>query len=108
AKEEGPLASPDAVAPILRVVSGLDAACQGGTLHRDVKPSICFVDTDGTVKVGDFGLSMLTQDLPLPAAGAVHATPGFASPEQLPGHPLDVPSDIYALPPTPYCLLTPH
>lgn len=103
---EGPLAEPDAVDTILQVVSGLDAACQAGILHRDVKPSNCFVDTDGTVKVGDFGLSILTQDMPLPAAGAVHATPGFASPEQLRGHPLDVRSDIYAVGATLYHLLT--
>ena len=31
-----------------------------GVLHRDVKPSNCFVDVDGGVKIGDFGLSIST------------------------------------------------
>ena len=37
----------------------------GGDLHRDIKPSNCFVDADGAVKVGDFGLSIstLTRDV---------------------------------------------
>jgi serine/threonine protein kinase len=29
-------------------------------LHRDIKPSNCFIDRDGVVKVGDFGLSIST------------------------------------------------
>jgi eukaryotic-like serine/threonine-protein kinase len=57
---EGPLPIEDAVAAVLDIIGGLDAAQASGVLHRDIKPSNCFVDHDGTVKVGDFGLSIST------------------------------------------------
>ena len=48
------------MAAILDVIGGLDAAQAAGILHRDIKPSNCFIDADGAVKVGDFGLSIST------------------------------------------------
>ena len=54
-KERGPLPPAAAVDAILQMIAGLDAMHAVGVLHRDVKPSNCFVDADGTVKVGDFG-----------------------------------------------------
>ena len=60
-REQGPLPPAAAVDAILQVIAGLDAAYAGGILHRDVKPANCFIDRDGTVKVGDFGLSIPTQ-----------------------------------------------
>jgi serine/threonine protein kinase len=59
-KQRGSLPPAQAVDAILQVVSGLEAAADAGVLHRDIKPSNCFVDADGTVKVGDFGLSIST------------------------------------------------
>ena len=99
----------EAIDVILQVISGLEAAHLAGVLHRDIKPSNCFVDVDGTVKVGDFGLSISTLArgvTQLTAPGTVHATPQFASPEQLRGQPLDVRADIYAVGATLYYLLT--
>ena len=57
---EGPLPPTEAVDAVLDIIGGLDAAQAAGILHRDIKPSNCFVDSDGTVKVGDFGLSIST------------------------------------------------
>jgi eukaryotic-like serine/threonine-protein kinase len=67
------------------------------------------VDSDGTVKIGDFGLSISTlsrEETQLTAAGSFLGTPSFASPEQLEGKKLDVRSDIYAVGATLYYLLT--
>ena len=106
---DGPMAPPAAVDGILQVVAGLDAALACGILHRDVKPSNCFVEPDGTVKVGDFGLSIpvLAPDVTQPGEMATfQGTPQFAAPEQLRGQRLDVRADIYAVGATLYYLLT--
>lgn len=102
--ERGPLSAPDAVAAIVDIISGLDAAVSAGILHRDIKPSNCFVDADGSVKVGDFGLSIPTGGRD--TEGTFMGTPQFASPEQLRGDALDVRSDIYAVGATLQYLLT--
>jgi serine/threonine protein kinase len=59
-KKSGPLAVTEAVDAVLDVISGLEAAFARGVLHRDIKPSNCFVCPEGSVKVGDFGLSVST------------------------------------------------
>ena len=106
-ENEGPLAPVEAIDVILQVVSGLEAAHDAGVLHRDIKPSNCFVDVDGAVKVGDFGLAIpALEHISLTAIGTVQGTPQFASPEQLRGKPLDVRSDIYSVGATLYYLLT--
>src|SRR5205085_4121757 len=73
-------------------------------LHRDVKPSNCFVHRDGRVLVGDFGLSVAAAGHGT-STGTVLGTPGFASPEQLRGDRLDVRSDIYSVGATLFYLL---
>jgi eukaryotic-like serine/threonine-protein kinase len=105
---EGPLPPAVAVSAVLDIIGGLDAAHAAGILHRDIKPSNCFVDGDGSVKVGDFGLSIstLARDVHQQLATGFEGTPQFAAPEQLRGEPLDVRADIYAVGATLYYLLT--
>lgn len=105
---QGPLPTAVAVDLILQVIDGLEATASAGILHRDVKPSNCFVAADGTVKVGDFGLSISTRSVEsqLTLEGAMLGTPAFAPPEQVIGEPLDVRSDIYSTGATLYFLLT--
>ncbi|HVW05544.1 MAG TPA: protein kinase [Vicinamibacterales bacterium] len=106
---EGAMPPAAAASAVLDIIGGLDAAQAAGILHRDIKPSNCFVDEEGAVKVGDFGLSIstLTRDVrhDLATAG-FEGTPQFAAPEQLRGEPLDVRADIYAVGGTLYYLLT--
>ena len=108
-KEHGPLAVTEAVDAILDVISGLEAAFARGVLHRDIKPSNCFVSPDGSVKVGDFGLSVSTlarTDTFVTAHGKILGTPAYASPEQLRGDTVDLRADIYSVGATLYTLLT--
>lgn len=108
-REGGPLPMGEAVDAILQVIAGLEAAHAVGILHLDIKPSNCFIEPSGTVKVGDFGLSISTLsrgDSALTLAGSLLGTPEFSSPEQLRGEELNVRSDIYSVGMTLYYLLT--
>jgi len=108
-KKRGPLPTTEAVDAILDVIAGLEAACAAGVLHRDVKPSNCFLSPDGSVKIGDFGLSVSTlakDDSYVTATGVIMGTPAYASPEQLRGDNLDVRADIYSVGATLFTLLT--
>ena len=108
-KQRGPLPVAEAVDAILDVISGLEAAFACGVLHRDIKPSNCFISPEGSVKVGDFGLSVSTlarTDTFVTAHGKIMGTPAYASPEQLRGDPLDVRADIYSVGATLFTLLT--
>lgn len=105
----GTLPVPEAVEAMLQVIAGLEAAEAAGVLHRDIKPSNCFVAADGTIKVGDFGLSVSTLthgESLLTTTGTVLGTPAYASPEQLRGEELNRASDIYSVGATFYHLLT--
>ena len=96
----GPLA-PERIAEVGRqICAGLEAAHAKGIVHRDLKPANLLVTRDGAIKIVDFGVAKLL-DGPAPAglteAGAVLGTPGYMSPEQLRGQPVDARSDLFSL-----------
>jgi hypothetical protein len=108
-KTDGPIPPAEAVDAALQLLSGLQAASAIGILHRDVKPSNCFVDGDGVVKIGDFGISRSlrpSEEGTFSTRTRFAATPAYASPEQLRGAALDARADIYSLGATLYELLT--
>jgi hypothetical protein len=105
-RRQGPLRPDQAVAYTLDVLDGLLAAHRAGILHRDVKPSNCFLTADGRVKVGDFGLAKsLAGGAHLTRTGTFLGTPLYASPEQIKGQPVDPRTDVYSLAATLYYLL---
>jgi serine/threonine protein kinase len=108
-KDRGPMPVPVAVDAILQIIAGLEAAQAIGILHRDIKPGNCFEDADGSIKIGDFGLSISTAaraETNITAAGTIVGTPAFCSPEQLRGGELNVRSDMYSVGGTLFYLLT--
>ncbi|MBZ5500509.1 MAG: protein kinase [Acidobacteriia bacterium] len=106
-KSKGRLPVTEAVDQILEIIDGLEAAHKVGVLHRDMKPSNCFLDEAGRAKVGDFGLSRTLEcDSKLTITGSFLGTPSYASPEQVRGRDLDVRTDIYSVGATLYALLT--
>jgi uncharacterized RDD family membrane protein YckC len=105
--QQGPLPIATAVAKILDVIDGLAEAHALGVIHRDVKPSNCFVMPDGRVKIGDFGLAKsLQRDMSITRTGSFIGTPLFASPEQIKGEAIDFRTDVYSVAATLYYLLT--
>jgi hypothetical protein len=108
-RARGPLPIGEAVDCVLQIIEGLSAAQRIGILHRDVKPSNCFIGEGGAVKIGDFGLSISTAvrtEPALTATGAFLGTPAFCSPGQLRGEELNVHSDMYSVGATLFYLLT--
>lgn len=96
--EFGKLPIQRAVDVTLDVIDGLAAAHELGVVHRDVKPANCFVEENGRVKIGDFGLSKsLLGDVETTQMGSFMGTPCFASPEQIRGERIDERSDVYSL-----------
>jgi serine/threonine protein kinase len=105
-QQAGPLPPREAIGKILDVIDGLIEAHHVGIIHRDVKPSNCFVDSGGRVKIGDFGLSKaLGGDVHLTRTGAFVGTPLYASPEQIKCEPTDERTDVYSTAATLYYLL---
>lgn len=106
-EEEGPLEVSRAVDFMLEAIDGLAVAHDVGIVHRDFKPSNCFLDDDGKAKVGDFGLAKsFYGDVALTQTGAFVGTPQFAAPEQLRSGHVDARTDIYAVGGTLFYLLT--
>ncbi len=107
-ERQGPLPQTGAVLKIMDVIEGLEEAHKLGVIHRDVKPSNCFLDLEDRVKIGDFGLSksLVASDSNLTRTGSFLGTPHYASPEQIKGEVIDERSDVYSVAATLFFLLT--
>ena len=104
--KRGPLPFAEAIPLVLQCIDGLIEAHSRGMIHRDVKPANCYLDDQGNVKIGDFGLARsLVSDSELTRTGSFLGTPLYASPEQILGEKIDEQSDIYSLAATIYFLL---
>jgi serine/threonine-protein kinase len=94
----------------IEIAGALAAAHRAGLVHRDLKPSNVMLTSDEHVKVLDFGLAKQMsssegstvsrpsglddlQTIP----GQMLGTPGYMSPEQFLGQPIDHRTDIYSI-----------
>jgi hypothetical protein len=78
-----------------QMCAGLQAAHEKGVLHRDLKPANIMIDGRGSVRIMDFGLAGLAEELRSDKGRA--GTPAYMAPEQLAGKGVTVRSDLYAL-----------
>jgi tRNA A-37 threonylcarbamoyl transferase component Bud32 len=78
-----------------QMCAGLAAAHDHGVLHRDLKPGNIMLDGRGRVRVTEFGLAALAENLSGEEASA--GTPAYMAPEQLAGTEVTIRSDIYSL-----------
>lgn len=89
--------SPTKVAQIAsQVAQALSIAHRHEIIHRDIKPQNIMVQSDGNIKVMDFGIAR-AKNSHLTADNSVLGTAHYVSPEQTQGKPLAATSDIYSL-----------
>ena len=87
-----------------KICAGLAAAHERGVLHRDLKPANIMIDGRGQVRITDFGLAALAQEV---ALGDIRSgTPAYMAPEQKAGREVTARSDIYSLGLTIYEMIT--
>lgn len=90
--------SPDRTLSIMgQTARGLAAAHAQGLVHRDIKPGNLLITPDGRVKITDFGIARLADQVPLTATGQVMGTAQYLAPEQATGQVATGSSDIYSL-----------
>ncbi len=103
-EDRGPFNLEEAVPVVLQCADALAVAHDKNIVHRDIKPENIMMDSQGVVKITDFGLAKtLSSDQ---KSTKVMGTPHFMSPEQFEGKSVDGRSDIYSLGVTFYFLLT--
>jgi len=90
---------------IRRLLDGLAYVHSEGIVHRDLKPSNILINSDGRVKICDFGIAH-SESSELTKVGDVLGSLHYMSPEQLIGMPVDARSDIYSVGVIAYELLT--
>ena len=96
--EKEKVLSPDRTLNIMsQTARALSAAHAQGLVHRDVKPGNLLITPQGRVKVTDFGIARLADQVPLTATGQVMGTAQYLAPEQATGQQATGSSDIYSL-----------
>jgi TolB-like protein len=96
---EGRLPIDEALRLAAELGDALDYAHSEGIVHRDVKPENILL-ARGHARLGDFGLARALEasgSRRVTGTGLAVGTPGYMSPEQASGGPVDGRSDIYAL-----------
>jgi serine/threonine protein kinase len=82
----------------MQTAQGLAAAHAQGLIHRDIKPANLLLENGlARVKITDFGLARMADDVGLTQQGVVAGTPEYMAPEQARGEVVDARCDLFSL-----------
>jgi serine/threonine-protein kinase len=82
---------------IAQTARALAAAHSRGLIHRDIKPGNLLITPDGRVKITDFGIARVGDQVPLTKTGQVMGTVQYLAPEQATGKVSTPATDLYSL-----------
>jgi serine/threonine-protein kinase len=82
---------------VAQTARALFAAHEEGMVHRDIKPGNLLITPDGHVKITDFGIARVADQVSLTATGQVMGTVQYLAPEQATGKQASPSTDIYSL-----------
>lgn len=94
--ERGQLSPSNVLGIARQACRGLEYAHGQAVVHRDIKTANLFVTTERVVKIMDFGLAKVLEEV-RGATTLISGTPYYMSPEQVLGHDVDHRSDLYSL-----------
>jgi response regulator RpfG family c-di-GMP phosphodiesterase/tRNA A-37 threonylcarbamoyl transferase component Bud32 len=90
---------------IRQLLDGIGHAHAEGVTHRDIKPSNILINSDGRIKISDFGIAHIEASK-LTQVGDVLGTPHYMAPEQFLGAEVDALADLFSIGVIAYELLT--
>lgn len=92
-----PLTYPRVVEIMLQVLSAVKEAHRHGIIHRDLKPQNILIDTEGNIKITDFGIAVAVAEDTMTRTNTLMGSVHYISPEQARGSIITKQSDIYSL-----------
>jgi len=78
-----------------QVCRALAYAHKNNVVHRDIKPANIIINKEGVIKIMDFGIAKLLEDISKDMT-SVSGTPLYMSPEQILGKAVDYQTDLYS------------
>lgn len=87
----------DVVYIMRQALKGIGYAHSKGFVHRDIKPSNIIMNSEGIVKIMDFGISKSLFEKGVTVTGSKVGTSLYMSPEQIKGNDVDYRADIYSI-----------